>query len=131
MPFQKGESGNPAGRPKGVADRRHLVRDLLLPDAHGLVSKAVELALQGDPVMLKACLDKLIPNARPNTEVQFSSEASVASSGRSVISLVSSGEASLEEGRAALSLLAIQAKLEEQDTLTARITALEEAHGVN
>jgi hypothetical protein len=71
MPFQKGTSGNPAGRPKGVPDRRHLVRDLLIPEAPNLISKAVQLALQGDTVMLKACLDKLIPNARPVTDVRF------------------------------------------------------------
>jgi hypothetical protein len=131
MPFQKGKSGNPAGRPKGVADRRHLVRELLLPDAPELVSKAVELALQGDQMMLKTCLDKLIPNARLNTEVRFPSEVSVASSGRSLISQVSDGEISVEQGRAALDLLAIQAKLEEQDALVARIAALEEAQDVN
>ena len=131
MPFEKGQSGNPTGRPTGVGDRRRLVRDLLLPDAPQLISKAVELALQGDSMMLRACLDKLIPNAKPQTEVNFSNEPSVALSGRSVLNQVAEGEVSLEDGRATLELLAAQAKLEEQEELLARVAALEEKQDVN
>ena len=43
MPFQKGESGNPTGRPTGVPDRRQLVRDMLMPEAPKLVEAAVNL----------------------------------------------------------------------------------------
>ena len=50
MPFVKGQSGNPAGRPPGISDRRSVVKELLLPEAPKLVAKAVELALEGDSV---------------------------------------------------------------------------------
>jgi hypothetical protein len=131
MPFEKGKSGNPAGRPKGVPDRRQLVRDLLLPDAPDLITKAVELALGGDTAMLKACLDKLIPNARPNTEVQFDGSGSIGTQGSAVLGQICDGELGVEDGKSVMDLLAIQAKLEEQDGLVERISALEEAHGVH
>ena len=131
MPFEKGTSGNPAGRPKGVPDRRRLVRDLLSPEAPNLVSKAVQLALEGDTVMLKACLDKLIPNARPSTEVRFRDGGGIGSLGRDILEHVGNGGLSLQDGKLAMELLAIQAKLEEQDVLSERLAALEEAYGVD
>ena len=131
MPFEKGKSGNPAGRPKGVPDRRQLVRDLLLPDAPDLIAKAVEMAMGGDSAMLKACLDKLVPNARPNTEVQFDGSGSVGKQGTNVLSRICDGKLGLEDGKSMMDLLAIQAKLEEQDGLVERISALEEVYGVH
>jgi len=130
MPFQKGESGNPGGRPKGVPDRRTLVRDLLLPNAPALVGKAVEIALAGDTVMLKACLDKLLPNTRERSVVGLASTGSPAARGREVLGQVSSGALPLEDGRVAMGLLSAHAQLEEQDELALRIEALEEASGL-
>jgi len=63
--FKKGESGNPAGRPKGTKDRRTELRGLLEPHAEELVAKAVELALAGDVTALRICMDRLIPIAKP------------------------------------------------------------------
>ena len=131
MPFQKGTSGNPAGRPKGTSDRRRLVRDLLIPEAPNLVAKAIQLALEGDVVMLKSCLDKLVPNARPSTEVAFNGSGRLGEVGKGVVDHVGNGKLSLEEGKVAMELLAIQAKLEEQDSLAERLAVLEEALGVN
>lgn len=64
MSFQKGQSGNPEGRPKGTKDKRTELRELLQPHAPALVEKAVELALQGDTTALKMCLDRIIPVMR-------------------------------------------------------------------
>jgi len=66
MPFEKGKSGNPAGRPRGGPDRRTLVRELMIPEASQLISKAVELALSGDTVTLKACLSLRIDSQKPH-----------------------------------------------------------------
>ncbi len=64
-PFQKGESGNPAGRPRGSRNRNTLAAELLLEDeALALTRKAIELALAGDPTALKLCFDSLHPRRR-------------------------------------------------------------------
>jgi Family of unknown function (DUF5681) len=60
-PFEKGRSGNPAGRPRGNRNRSTLAAQLLLQgEAEALTRKAVELALNGDPTALRLCLDRLI-----------------------------------------------------------------------
>jgi len=60
-PFEKGRSGNPAGRPRGCRNRStEAARLLLQGEAEALARKAVELALGGDPVALRLCLDRLI-----------------------------------------------------------------------
>jgi len=65
MPFAKGQSGNPAGRPKGSGDKRTSHRQLI--DAHipELVEVVVELAKQGDVGALKLCFERSIPRLKP------------------------------------------------------------------
>jgi hypothetical protein len=64
-PFQKGQSGNPAGRPRGSANRATRAAELLLDgEAAALTRKAVELALAGDPAALRLCLDRAVAPRR-------------------------------------------------------------------
>jgi hypothetical protein len=54
-PFVKGQSGNPRGKPKGVRNRATLAAEALLDgEAEALTRKAVEMALGGDVMALKA-----------------------------------------------------------------------------
>src|ERR1700676_4679872 len=55
--FQRGRSGNPAGKPKGARHRTTLAaEELLQGEASALTRKAVELALSGDSSALRLCL---------------------------------------------------------------------------
>jgi hypothetical protein len=67
--FQKGISGNPDGRPKGISDKRTELGKLLIPHAEKLVAKAVDLALKGDPQALRLCIERLIPRASNDSMV--------------------------------------------------------------
>jgi hypothetical protein len=63
--FKPGQSGNPGGRPPGSRNKATESAELLLEgEAEALTRKAVELALGGDPVALRMCLDRLIPLRR-------------------------------------------------------------------
>ena len=53
-PFIKGQSGNPAGRPRGSRNRAtRAMQTLLDGEAQALTRKAVELALEGDTTALR------------------------------------------------------------------------------
>jgi hypothetical protein len=64
-PFEKGRSGNPAGRPPGTGKRATQAMQLLLDgEAQALTRKAVELALDGNTMALRMCLDRIGPPRR-------------------------------------------------------------------
>ena len=59
--FAKGWSGNPAGRPLGSVNRAAQAAVRLLDgEAEALTRKAIELALTGDPIALRLCLDRIV-----------------------------------------------------------------------
>ncbi len=63
--FAPGASGNPRGRPPGARNRASLAAEALLAgEAEALTRKAVELALGGDLVALRLCLERVLPPAR-------------------------------------------------------------------
>lgn len=61
-PFPKGKSGNPSGKPKGRRNSTTMAAQSLLDgEAKALTRKAVDLALAGDTLALRLCLDRIIP----------------------------------------------------------------------
>src|SRR5262245_30203363 len=71
MQFQKGESGNPAGRPRGARNRTtNLLQKLLEDDGEALARKAIDLAKGGDLAALRMRMDRLMP-ARKHETVAF------------------------------------------------------------
>jgi hypothetical protein len=60
--WRKGTSGNPLGPPAGSRHRTTRALEALLDgEAEGLTRKAVEMALAGDTVALRLCLERLVP----------------------------------------------------------------------
>ncbi len=129
--FEKGQSGNPAGRPRGIRDKRMEMRDLLLPDAPELVAKVVEMAKGGDVAALRICLDRLIPPAKakddPVSLPAFND--SLADNARAAIKALSEGELTPEEAATVLQALASQVRIIEADEIEKRLAALEQAAG--
>lgn len=96
-PFEKGHSGNPAGRPKGSRNATTVALETLLDgQAEALTNKAVEMALDGDMAALRLCMDRILPprKDRPVTfvlpSIKSASDAAAVTS--AILSAVASGE---------------------------------------
>lgn len=64
-PFPKGQSGNPAGKPKGTRHAATLAAEMLLDgESEALTRKLIALAHAGDRVALRLCLDRIVPPRR-------------------------------------------------------------------
>ena len=96
-PFRKGRSGNPAGRRPGSRNKATIAAaKLLAGEAEGLTRKAVELALEGDPMALRLCVERILPACRERA-VKFAlppieSPADIAAAMKAVTSALADGE---------------------------------------
>jgi hypothetical protein len=60
MQFQKGQSGNPLGRPLGSRNKRTIAAEKLFDeDAEALTRVAIDLAKEGDIAALRLCMDRI------------------------------------------------------------------------
>ncbi|MBX9903968.1 MAG: hypothetical protein K2Y31_06380 [Burkholderiales bacterium] len=128
MRYKKGHSGNPAGRPVGIRDKRTVLRAFLEPHAGDLIGKAIERALEGDTTALRICIDRLLPPVKAkDSPVELPShDQSLADQGRAVLAALCRGEITPSEATAVMQAVAAQARIIEIDALDRRVSALEE-----
>lgn len=125
-PFQP---GNP-GKQKGTRHRiTRAMQELLDGESEALTRKAVELALAGDPVALRLCLDRLLPvlRERPVSVALpplVSSKDAVAASA-ALIEAVARGEIAPGEARELGRLLELHLRSIEVHELETRLATLE------
>src|ERR1700732_1841739 len=63
--FQKGQSGNPAGRPPGARNKAPLAAEAMREGAlERLTAQAIDGAIEGDPLLLRLCISRLMPAPR-------------------------------------------------------------------
>lgn len=127
MRFKPGQSGNPAGKPKGAKDKRTALRELLRPHAADLVKKAVDMALAGDATALRICIDRLIPATKAkDSPIRLEGLCgSLGEQGQSVVNAMAAGDLTPDEASAVMSVISAQARIIEADELEKRIAALE------
>jgi hypothetical protein len=133
MTFQAGRSGNSAGRPPGVPDKRTAMRKLLEPHSEALITKAVQMALDGDMAAMRLVLERIVPaykgEAQPVALDALRNADGLTAQGQAVISAVAAGDIAPADGGAFLGALSQMAKLVETDDLAKRIVALERSRG--
>jgi hypothetical protein len=132
MPFEKGESGNPAGRPRGARNRATLLMEnLLADDAEAIGRKAVEMAKGGDMAAIRLCMDRVAP-ARKGEPVAFELPPldkpadSVAASAR-IVAAVAAGDLTPSEAADLAKVLDVHVRALETKGFDERLTKLEEA----
>lgn len=125
--FEKGHSGNPAGRPVGIRDRRVALRAALEGRANDLLDKAVERALEGDSAVLLALLSKLIPNLKSESRsVETLIQGSMPSEqAKNLVSAAMSGEISPSVALDLMGVLAGSLRIQETEEIFRRLERLE------
>lgn len=128
--WRKGQSGNPAGRPKGARNHAtRLAEQLLDGEAEELMRRCIELAKQGDKVALRLCIERICP-PRKERPVAFAlpplaTAADVPQAMAAVAAAVAGGELSLAEAGEVTRIIEGFATAIEVHDLEARIRALE------
>jgi hypothetical protein len=136
QPFRKGQSGNPRGRPAGARNAATVIAEQLLDgEAETLTRKAIKLALSGDTVALRLCLDRILPPRRERPvrfRVPELGSASDAIKALATITLaVSSGELTPTEAGELSRLVETYVKAIEATEIERRLRALEEGQTHN
>jgi hypothetical protein len=128
--FQKGKSGNPAGKAPGMRHKATMAAEALLDGAaQALTRKAIERALEGDGVTLRLCLERIFP-ARKDRPVVFhlppvETASAVVKALGVIAKAMADGELTPDEAGTVAAVVQTQRRAIETDELEARLQKLE------
>ena len=132
MQFQKGQSGNPAGRPRGSRNKASLrMQEMLEQKADALVKKVVKMALAGNIGALRLCLDRLAPTRKNEPlfcempPLQKASDAVAAIAG--VASAAVAGDVTADEAAKLAKVISLYVNTLEAHNFEDRLLRLERA----
>jgi uncharacterized protein DUF5681 len=130
MPFEKGESGNPAGRPHGARNRATLLmQNLLAEEAEAIGRKAVEMAKGGDLAAIRLCMARLAP-ARKDEPVAFElppleKAADGVAAAASIVAAVAAGELTPSQAAELCKVIDVYVRALDSKGFDERLTKLE------
>jgi Family of unknown function (DUF5681) len=65
MTFEKGQSGNPAGRPPGSRNKATILAESMFQgEAEAIIRMAIAKAKEGDMTAIRLCLERVFPRLR-------------------------------------------------------------------
>lgn len=126
MAFAPGVSGNPAGRPSGLASAAKL-RAAIEGEIPAILKAMVEAALSGDVQAQKTLIDKCLPNVRPiDLAVTLPPlPDNLGDAGRDILAAVARGDITPLQGQQLLSGLGAVTRAIEVDEIMRRLDVLE------
>ncbi|NNM55852.1 DUF5681 domain-containing protein [Acidocella sp.] len=128
--FKPGQSGNPAGKPRGSRHRvTMLAEKLMSDDAEAIVKAVLDAAQKGDMSAARLVLDRIAP-ARKGSVVMLdlppvSDAAGVTQALAAVVQAMAAGEIAPDEAQAVSAVLEGQRRAIETVELERRIAELE------
>ena len=130
--WEKGTSGNPAGRPPGSRNKSTVFFEALLNGhAEALLDKAIQLALQGDTAALRLCLERICPPRKERTIdlplPKVTSSQGIAAALASIVTAVGEGRITPGEAESLARVLESQIGIVEMQDLAQRVAELERA----
>lgn len=127
MPFVKGQSGNPKGKPPGPTARSKF-RDQVNAAIPGIVANLVQQAQAGDMQAVQMILARVIPPLKPTSDpakLPMPRSGSLSDRGERIIAAAMAGTVAPDEAKALIDVLSAQAKLIEQSEIAQRLEAIE------
>jgi hypothetical protein len=111
MTFLPGQSGNPAGRPRGSRNKKTLFLESLLDgESEALMRRLIGLAKMGDDLAMRLCVERMMPPRRdrpvPLDLPRIESEADARRASSEVIEALSQGEVTPKEAEQLLRAIA-------------------------
>lgn len=129
--FQKGQSGNPSGKKPGTLNKRTQLIRLLEDNAENLLSKLVELALDGDVQALRFCLERFLPKATSQYVqidlhgLDIERSKTLPMIGKKIIDATAKGVLSVQDGNQFMHIINAQKEFLAQEELAKRLDELE------
>ena len=129
--FQPGQSGNPAGKPKGARHKTTLLAEKLMQDdAEAIVKAVLDSAKGGDMTAARIVLDRIAPARRDNPvsfelpKIESADDAAKAMA--AIVAAVADGELTPGEAGEVSKIVDAFVRTLEATELEARLRALEE-----
>ena len=134
MQFEKGQSGNPAGRRPGSKNKATLMTQALFEgEAEVLFRTAVSRALEGDSMALRLCLERIAPRLRPREDAiafelpQINAVADLLPALSAIVAGVAAGDLTAEQAGHLTQLVHRWTEAVQVVDFDARLRKLEEA----
>lgn len=121
-------SPNPAGRPKGIIDKRQKLQAAFADDAVAIAKVVIGKALEGDMQAANIALARISPPIKAQAErVQFelSDDAPLSDQARQILQAVSEGKLDADTARILIGCIPSVAGIRAVEDLEARIITLE------
>ena len=123
--WKKGQSGNPAGMPKGTRHRATMLAEKFMEDdAEDIVRAVVNAAKAGDPTAMRLCVERLVPLRKGRPVVFDLPPVKTAA----LVRAMAAGELTTDEASAAASVIEMHRRAIETTEIEVRLQRLEERH---
>jgi hypothetical protein len=134
MTFLPGQSGNPAGRPRGSRNKKTIALEALVDgESEAVMQKMITLAKMGDDVAMRLCVERMMAPRRerpvPLQLPRVESDADARRASADVLEALAEGEITPKEAEHLLRAVAGAAVIMQSSEIAARLKWIEQRLG--
>lgn len=126
--FKAGSSGNPAGRPRGISDKRTKLMKQMLDEGEAVLTGVLAKAKEGDSANAALVLNRILPALRSQSqtvEFDLDPELPIGKQMEAVLAAVAAGKVPPDTGQQIIAMIGTLSNVRATEELEARIVMLE------